>query len=265
MLFGFRRRAKAVYPPLFAALLIAVIVKYPVMSAFHVQQPDFIESVSIPMQQITAVICNDRYLSDEERALIEEVVDLTYIHELYNPTFADNIKELVRAGNQDYLAAHKNEFLKLWIDLGLRYPGDYLTAYVKQTYGYWYPDSFYLVAEAEGVSATDLGVSHTPLIGGPLVIKAKEIAIKLGSMVPVYGTLWSMGVACWVMLFSVSVSVIRRDYHRLICYLPCIALLLSVLAATPVATEFRYVYFLVLCLPFSLITAILPEETDAPV
>ena len=264
LLFGFRRKAKAVYLPLFAALFVAVIVKYPVMSAFHVQQPDFIESVSIPMQQITAVICNGRYLSDEELALIEEVVDLTYIHDLYNPTFADNIKELVRAGNQDYLVTHKNKFLKLWIDLGLRYPGDYLTAYVNQTYGYWYPDSFYLVAEAEGVSATDLGVSHTPLIGGPLVIKAKEIAIKLGSMVPIYGTLWSMGVACWVLLFSISVSVIRRDYHRLICYLPGIALLLSVLAATPVATEFRYVYFLVLCLPFYLITAILPAETDAP-
>ncbi len=264
LLFGFRRKAKAVYLPLFAALFVAVIVKYPVMSAFHVQQPDFIESVSIPMQQITAVICNGRYLSDEELALIEEVVDLTYIHDLYNPTFADNIKELVRSGNQDYLVTHKNEFLKLWIDLGLRYPSDYLTAYVNQTYGYWYPDSFYLVAEAEGVSATDLGVSHTPLIGGPLVIKAKEIAIKLGSMVPIYGTLWSMGVACWVLLFSISVSVIRRDYHRLICYLPGIALLLSVLAATPVATEFRYVYFLVLCLPFYLITAILPAETDAP-
>ena len=265
LLFGFRRKAKAVYLPLFAALFVAVIVKYPVMSAFHVQQPDFIESVSIPMQQITAVICNGRYLSDEELALIEEVVDLTYIHDLYNPTFADNIKELVRAGNQDYLVTHKNEFLKLWIDLGLRYPGDYLTAYVNQTYGYWYPDSFYLVAEAEGVSATDLGVSHTPLIGGPLVIKAKEIAIKLGSMVPIYGTLWSMGVACWVLLFSISVSVIRRDYHRLICYLPGITLLLSVLAATPVATEFRYVYFLVLCLPFYLITAILPDEADASV
>lgn len=265
LLFGFRHKAKAVYPPLFAALLLAVIVKYPVMDAFGVQQPDFIESVSIPMQQITAVICNDRYLSEEERALIEEVVDLTYIRDLYNPTFADNIKELVRAGNQDYLVAHKKEFLKLWIHLGLRYPGDYLSAYVKQTYGYWYPDSFYLVAEAEGVSATDLGVSHTPLIGGPLVIKSKEIAVKLGSMVPIYGTLWSMGVACWVLLFSVSVSVIRRDYHRLICYLPGAALLLSVLVATPVATEFRYVYFLVLCLPFYLITAILPEETDAPV
>lgn len=264
LLFGFRHKAKAVYPPLLAALLLSAVVRYPVMSACKVQQPDFIESVSIPMQQITAVICNDRYLSGEELALIEKVVDLTYIHELYNPTFADNIKELVRAGNQDYLTAHKNEFLKLWIRLGLRYPGDYLTAYVNQTYGYWYPDSFYLVAEAEGVSATDLGVSHTPLIGGPLVIKAKEIAIKLGGMVPVYGTLWSMGVACWILIFSISVSVIRRDYHKLICYLPGFALLLSVLAATPVATEFRYVYFLVLCLPFYLITAILPEDGDAP-
>lgn len=262
LLFGFRQKAKAVYPPLLAALLLAAVVKYPVMNAFQVEQPDFIESVSIPMQQIAAVICNDRYLTEEELSLIEEVVDLTYIHELYNPTFADNIKELVRAGHQDYLIAHKNEFLMLWIDLGLRYPGDYLTAYVDQTYGYWYPDSFYLVAEAEGVSATDLGVSHTPLIGGPLVIKTKEIAIKLGSMVPIYGTLWSMGVACWVLLFSISVTVIRREYHKLICYLPGFALLLSVLAATPVATEFRYVYFLVLCLPFYLITAILPEEAE---
>lgn len=262
-LFYFRRKAKYIYPPLLTAFLLAVTVKYPVMQACQVEQPDFIESFSIPMQQITAVICNDRYLTEEELSLIEQVVDLTYIRDLYNPTFADNIKELVRAGNQDYLVAHKGEFLKLWIDLGLRYPGDYLTAYVQQTYGYWYPDSFYLVAEAEGVSATDLGVSHTPLIGGPLVIKGKEIAIKLGSMVPIYGVLWSMGVACWIMLFGISVVIIRRDYHKLICYLPSVALLLTVLAATPVATEFRYVYFMVLSLPFYLITAILPDAADA--
>lgn len=264
LLFGFRHKARYVYPPLLTALLLSVTVKYPVMQAFQVEQPDFIESVCIPMQQITAVICNDRDLTEEELSLIEQVVDLTYIHELYNPTFADNIKELVRAGNQDYLVEHKREFLKLWIDLGLRYPGDYLTAYVQQTYGYWYPDSFYLVAEAEGVSATDLGVSHTPLIGGPLVIKGKEIAIKLGSMVPIYGVLWSMGAACWIMLFGISVVIIRKDYHKLICYLPSVALLLTVLAATPVATEFRYVYFMVLSLPFYLITAILPDDADAP-
>lgn len=267
LLFYYRKQAKTFYPAILGILCAAVVIKYPVMNACQVKQPDFIESVCIPMQQITAVICNDRELSPEQLNLVENVVDLTYIKELYNPTFADNIKELVRAGNQDYLTAHKGKFLKLWLELGLKYPGDYLTAYVKQTYGYWYPDSFYLVAEAEGVSATKLGVSHTPLIGGPLVIKAKEIAIKLGSMVPIYGTLWSMGVACWIMLFSIGSVIIRKEFKKLICYLANAALLFTVLIATPVATEFRYVYFMVFSLPFFLTAAMLPEnmhETDSP-
>ncbi len=258
LFFFFRKKARTVYPALIGIIAVAVIIKYPVMNAFHVTQPDLVESLSIPVQQVTAVICNDRELTEDERSLIENVVDLTYIKKLYDPYFADNIKELVRAGNQEYLADHKSDFLRLWIRLGLRYPGDYLTAYIHQTYGYWYPDSFYLVAEAEGVSATSLGVSHTPLIRGPLVIKAKEISIKLGSMLPLYGTLWSMGVACWIMLFCIGNAFVRNEKAKLMLYLPSLALLFTVLIATPVATEFRYVYFMVFALPFYVMAAILP-------
>ena len=82
---------------MFAILAVAVIIKYPVMNKAGVIQPDFIESLSIPTQQIAAVICNDRTLTDEQLSLIENVVDLTYIKELYNPIFADNMKELVRS------------------------------------------------------------------------------------------------------------------------------------------------------------------------
>lgn len=262
LFFYFRKKKKLMFPVLCGIFLTAVIIKYPVMNHLHVTQPDLIESLSIPAQQITAVICNDRELTSEERTLIEQVVDLTYIKELYDPYFADNIKELVRAGNQDYLVQHKGAFLKLWASLLLRYPGDYLTAYIHQTYGYWYPDSFYLVAEAEGVSATSLGVSHTPLIGGPLVIKTKEIAIKLGGMLPLYGTLWSMGVVCWALIFCIGSAFVRNEKKKLILYLPSFALLLTVLIATPVATEFRYVYFMVFSLPFYLASSvlILPED-----
>lgn len=262
LLFFFRKQKRQVYPCLLVTLLLCVLIKYPVMNYFQVTQPDLIESLCIPTQQIAAVLCNDRELTTEERSLIENVVDLTYIKDLYNPTFADNMKELVRAGNPKYLASHKKEFFQLWISLGLRYPKDYLDAYIKQTYGYWYPDSFYLVAEAEGVSATELGVSTRHLIGGPLVVKGKEIAIKLGSIVPIYGMLWSMGVACWFLLFSVGTVLVRREMSKLLCYLPSILLLLTVLIATPVATEFRYVYFMVYSMPFYLITAMLPYQAD---
>ncbi|MCM1038736.1 MAG: DUF6020 family protein [Ruminococcus sp.] len=257
LLFFYRRYAKKVYPALGVILLTAVLVKYPLMNTLGVTQPDLIESLSIPTQQIAAVICNDRELTEDQLALVENVVDLTYIKNLYNPTYADNMKELVRAGNQAYLSAHKGDFLKLWFRLGCSYPADYLAAYIQQTYGYWYPDSFYPVADGEGVSATDLGVSHTPLIGGPVVIKTKEISLKLGNMVPIYSLLWSMGIAFWFLLFCMGNAFVRQERGKLIYYLPGFALYLTVLIATPVATDFRYVYFLVFSMPFYLITAVI--------
>lgn len=263
LLVYFRKNFRTLYPVFLGIFAAALIIKYPVMNAFQVTQPDLVESLSIPIQQVTAVICNDRALTEEELDLIEQVVDLTYIKKLYDFHYADNIKELVRAGNQNYLEEHKKDFLKLWVRLGLRYPGDYLTAYINQTYGYWYPDSFYPVADAEGVSATSLGVSHTPLIRGPLVVKTKEIAVKLGGMLPLYGIIWSMGAVCWVLFFSIGAAFIRQERQKLILYLPSLSLLFTVLIATPVATEFRYVYFMVVSLPFYLMTALLPLTAPA--
>lgn len=262
LLYYYRRQPKVMFPAIAGILLAAVIVKYPVMNALDVTQPDLIESLSIPTQQVAAVLCNDRQLSDEQRVLVEHVIDTTYIKELYNPTFADNMKELVRAGDQEYLAEHKWEYFKLWMELGCAYPGDYVHAYIQQTYGYWYPDSFYPVAEGEGVSATSLGVSHTPLIGGPIVVKTKEIALKLGSMVPIYGMLWSMGFAFYVLLFCIGNAFVRQEKAKLICYLPSFALYLTVMIATPVATDFRYVYFMVFSLPFYLMTAIVSVDRE---
>lgn len=230
------------------------------MNSLQVTPPDMVESLSIPIQQVAAVLCNDRELSEEQKKLIENVIDTTYIKELYNPTFADNIKELVRAGNQDYLVRHKWEYLKLWAAIGCTYPIDYLKAYINQTYGYWYPDSFYPVAEGEGISATKLGVSHTPLIGGPVVVKAKEIALKLGSMVPIYSLLWSMGIAFWLFLFCIVNVLVRYEKQKLIYYLPSFAVYLTVIVATPVATDFRYVYFMVFSIPFYLMTSIIPVD-----
>ena len=241
------------------SLLIALVVKYPVMKSYQVTPPDFVESLSIPIQQVANVLVNDRALTQEQSQLIDAVIDRNYVKELYNPTFADNMKELVRAGHPEYLEAHKKEFFKLWLELMIQYPGDYLEAYIQQTNGYWYPDSYYSVADAEGVSATDLGISHTPLIRGPLVVKAKEIAVKLGSMVPIYGTLWSMGVAFWCLLFMMGCVIVRRETSKLLYALPCLILWCTVMIATPVATEFRYVYFLMLCMPFYLCMIVLEE------
>lgn len=66
-----------------------------------------------------------------------------------------------------------------------------------------------------------------------------------------------MGVIFWSMLFSISNSFVRKEKAKLVYYLPSFALYLTVMIATPVATEFRYVYFMVFSLPFYLMTAVL--------
>ena len=77
----------------------------------------------------------------------------------------------------------------------------------------------------------------------------------------------------WILIFCIGNALVRKEKAKLIYYLPSLALYLTVMIATPVATEFRYVYFMVFSLPFYLMTAVLelptapltrsPEDVDS--
>lgn len=230
-------------------LILSAMIKYPLMSAFKIPQADFVESLSIPVQQIAAVITYNGDIAPQDMEELQKVIDIKYVRELYEPTFADNIKELVRAGHPEYLEANKGKFLGIWLRTFVKNPVAYYRAYMEQTVGYYFPDEFYNIANTEGVSGTMLDIRHTPLLGGQKVIKLKEIAIKLGNMLPVYSLLWSMGVIFWLLLFFAGYTVVEGRKERLLYYMPYLLLFVTVLLATPVATEFRYVYFMVYSLP----------------
>ena len=133
LLFAFRHSLKIMLP-LHAAILAAVLlIKVPVMNAYHVTQPDFVESICIPLQQTSRVLCEDKELTPAQWESVHKVIDTTYIKKLYDPGFADNMKELVRAGDPAYLTEHKGEYFMLWLSLGIKYPATYLRAYIDQT------------------------------------------------------------------------------------------------------------------------------------
>ena len=230
------------------ALFASAIIKGPVMKACAVTQPDFVESLSIPLQQAANVIIKENNIDDRDNELIVNVIDTTYIADLYEPTFADNIKELVRAGQPEVLEGNKRDYLGLYIRLGLKYPYDYLDAYRGQTSGYWYPDSALNVADAEGIVDNECGVYSYPLLGGRFVIKFKEISLKLGDMLPFYSILFSVGAVFWLLLIGFTYGVINKNICY-VSYVPIIALVLTVLIATPVSGNFRYVYFMILFIP----------------
>lgn len=253
LLFVFRHCFKIMLPVHLAILTVTLIIRIPVMNAYHVTQPDFTESVSIPLQQVSRVICEDKSLTAEQWDSVHKVIDTTYIRQLYSPGFADNMKELVRAGHPEYLAEHKDEYFHLWLSLGLRYPDVYFQAYIDQTIGYWYPDTKYAVGNIDGIIANETGACSHPLIGGPFVVKAKEILLKLSDMIPLYGLLSSMGAMFWAFLCCFAVSIIKEQPDRYILFLPGLAVLLTLFIAVPVSSEFRYAYSLAYTLPLYLL------------
>ena len=257
-----RNQLKTLLPAGFLILILSLGIKGPLYSAAGIASADFVESLHVPLQQIARVVCDNKPLTEEETALIEKTVNhIEDIPVIYDPAFADMTKELIRTnGNQAYLEAHKGEYLRLWIRLGLKYPDSYLAAWVDLTRAYWYPDTDYEVALIEGVADNSFGLYSRPLIGGKLIVKLREILLKLGSFIPLYGLLFSMGMCFFLLLFLAALILGSAHFRRrLLILLPGFALYLTLFLAAPVA-EFRYAYPMMSALPLFLAAPFIREE-----
>lgn len=114
------KQKKAVIAVIGVVLLLGAVYKGPVFDYFEVEEPDMIESLSIPAQQIAAVVANEGTISEEQRELLSRVIDLEKVPEAYfsSPGCSDAIKELVReTDNQQYIVDHAAEFFKTWVQL----------------------------------------------------------------------------------------------------------------------------------------------------
>ncbi len=256
-IYCFRARLKEAVVTALLTIALVVLVKGPVFGAMGVTGPDFVESLSLPLQQVARVIVDDKEISESDLALIDEVIDRTYIKELYVGGYADNIKELVRAGNPKHLEDNKAAYLGLWVRLGLKNPIEYIKAWYDLEGGYIYPDVAYKVADADGIMGNDLGLYPRPIIGGKF-IKVKEILIKLSDFMPLYGMLFSIGAYCWGLLAALILAVRKR--RNVLPHILMFMLVLTLLIAAPVV-DFRYGYAYVLAFP---LLAVVSFDTKKP-
>ncbi len=151
-----------------ASVVVVLMVLGPVMSAFDVIPVDTVEALSIPLQHISRVIADEKPLTAEETALIEQLAPVEEIKAAYRPYISDPVKNLIRYyNNQEAFSTYKWEYLKLWVSLAVKYPWEIIKAQADQTYGYWYPDVQYWNVWTYMV-ANDFGLTETPLIDGPV-------------------------------------------------------------------------------------------------
>lgn len=142
----------------------------------------------------------------------------------------------------------------MWFSIGVEHPKAYFDAYVAQTNGYWYPDVDYEVGLADGIYPNEFGLNWQPIIRGNIIIKIKELLFKFPKIIPLYGLLWSMGFLLWLILLLAALSLrMGKPASALVC-LPFLLLIITLCIATPVATEFRYVYAAFYALPLLIVS-----------
>ena len=230
-----------------SAFAIAVILRGPVLDSLNVVQPDTAESLSIPLQQIGRYVKDGGTLSDSERAYLNTIMDVDRIPDEYEDWISDPMKNLVRdAGGNSVIEADKAKFIKTWLSLGLKSPVLYMDAWVDMTRAYYNSSysngSIYYV----GVIENDLG------IGTNVKSEAlKNVIVKCDSIMQ-GKAITGMGLCLWILVILMSFSLMNRDYG-FIENTVYVAIVLTLLIATPVGNSFRYAYPVFVGLPFVLV------------
>ena len=242
------------YKVLTVGFIVIAICSYiligPVLRSANISPPDTIEHLSVPAQQIARVVADDCRLSDKEYETLSKVIAVEDIPSKYKDYISDPIKNLVRASNgNDYIAQNKKEFLKLWISLGIKYPKQYIIAWVDLTKGYYYSGHYYWMCSYD-VKKNDIGVVRT--------VESETVRQSMAEYAenfidpnknPILNIFVSVGLMFWIMTGAAVVAISKKNWRAAFVFIPIILVVLSLLIATPVYSEFRYVYSLFVSLP----------------
>ncbi len=250
-LFGEDANKKKMILYLGGILGLTLILKYPVLYTLDVRQPDIVEKLSVPIQQIARIIrdCDD--VREEHKVLLRKIVDVDQISEAYKPYISDPIKDLIREGDKQYLEDHKAVYLKLYLEMSLSHLDKSVEAWIDLTKGYWnggYSRWKWLDC-VEGKE--ELGLERT--------IHMKNLKGVLDGYFWMYDSnsflkiFLCIGFHTWIIMLLAVLSILRKDKESFFMTIPLISIIFTLLITTPVYAEFRYIYAVFCCIPFIIV------------
>lgn len=232
-----------------AVLVFCWILINPVLSVLGVSETNLVEAFAVPMQQVARVIAEGRELTAEESYLLGEIFWLDKVPELYNPLTVDPVKfETFRYDRVEHIADNAGEYLHLYLSLGLKYPGDYLKAWIEETKGYWNGGYFFWIYTLQmGSNPYGIATAVSENLIGRLFAAAFRYLEKPVFLQP----LTSIGLHVWALVTCALVNGLKKKEEVLLCIAP-LALVAGLWIGTPVYSEFRYAYPVILSMPMIL-------------
>lgn len=225
-----------------------LIVKGPVYKCLNISKSSSSEYIAMPLQQIGRMAYKKVSFTNKEKKFFDELIPVEIMETAYNPTVSDGIK-FNPAYNLEFFNDNKIEFFKIYIGLVARYPNIAVESYLTSTLGYWYPNVMYW-SVANNVWENDIGVyndSKAPKFIEDYVFSAESRNL------PIISLQWSIGLCFWLILLAGCVCYLRKGFSTLLLYFPIFGIWLTMMIASPVWGEFRYVFCAFTCLPLLLL------------
>lgn len=214
-----------------------------------------LEPLSVPMQQIARVIACGYELTEEQIALVNQTISVEKVAELYVPWVIDPLKVALWESDLSYLNDHMDDYFKLWINLGIRYPWEYIKAWVEQTKGYW-NGGYEYYQFAEMMYENEIGLEK--ISGNSLLVKIKYLYFGMFRFSDLFEILNSIGLHVWILALTAFINKqLRRK--ELVLGIPCLVIIAGLILGTPVYSEFRYVYPVFITLPVIVLSTIFAD------
>ena len=258
LLWHYRQKLKPWIISTLVCLILIAGYKGWLLPYFQVTEPDTVEALSIPLQQIAFTVQNNGDFSEYDTNVINDIVDMDSLGRHYNAHISDPVKNLIRnKGYQEYIAQNKLDFIKMYISVGMKNPTDYIAAFLNQSRGYWYQKMSNYIYFSEGVHryAAELGIYRTPLFSAGISSLADKLMDKYCD---IWHEFWSLALSTYAVLVLFVYSLVRKK--TCFYFLPVIGVFITLVIATPVNDEFRYAYGIYLALPLLFMQIALRRE-----
>ena len=248
-----QRLAKLIY--CISIIIIYFIIKGPIFDYFNIEKGAMSEAYSIPIQQISRVVASGEKIDSDTYKFLSKVYNIDSAKIRYLPIISNNMKGTI---NIEYLEGHKVEFFKTYLELLIKYPTLYFEAYFTQTVGYWYPDINYWSVGGANSSMFEKNVKSTPVFNNSINTLLDQ---TLSKKIPFSFIIWSLGFNFYLLLISTAISIYKNGKNHILYYVPIYAVWFSLMIATPVYCELRYIFCMFAVMPFLLILPFMKKNT----
>lgn len=213
---------------------------------FGISKASICESLAIPIQQVTYIVCNNKNITEDQLQLIEKVIPISDIKSNHYNMIVDKIKWSINF-DEIYLKNHMSDYAKLYLELFLQNPIEYIEAYLLQTSGFW---SFTVNGSEAYISNYHWNSYGKNFFNRDLINETTNISLS-HLLSPKY--YFSGGLFFWITITSFVITSQIANKKFLLGYLPLLILWSTIMIATPIAVSLRYVFSLVLAIPLNFI------------